>query len=101
MANSYELRTLRDIWDKVPADRIEACLSELSAMMCSAKAMQSLMSEVGSNLAGQQLPEQLYEWPEVTVWVDDGKGYLETNFGSDLKMVISKQQEAKEDGNEV
>jgi hypothetical protein len=38
------------------------------------------------------LPEKIYELPETIIWVDDGKGHLETRFPNMLTMIVKKEQ---------
>lgn len=76
----YELTTLRDVFEKVPADRIDECLSELAIAMKQAKAMQELLSEVGKAVSGSDDVAAMLEWPEPATWIDDGKGEIELNF---------------------
>ena len=72
----YELSTLRDVFDKVPANRIVACLAELSAMMERAKYMHNLWQASTGGSGG-------IEWPETVTWIDDGAGHLELRYEGD------------------
>lgn len=71
---TYELKTIKDIFDKVPADRIEACLAELAPAMAHQKAIAESMIMAGVPA------ESITVWPEVATWVDDNKGELQTNI---------------------
>ena len=77
----YELSTLRDVFDKVPADRIVDCLTELAVGMARAKHMHELGVEATGGAIG-------IAWPETVTWVDDGAGSLEMLYqdvdGADL-----------------
>ena len=39
----YELKTLKDVFDKVPTDRIGECMKEIGIAMIQAKAILGLM----------------------------------------------------------
>lgn len=75
----YELETLKDVFDKVPADRIGACLHELAIAMSKAKAMKELMAVSVKTIGGQN-HDVAVEWPETVTWVDDGKREINLHF---------------------
>lgn len=75
MEKKYELRTIKDIFDKVPADRIEDCLAELTVIMVQAKHLEAAMCEAAGAVTGNK-PDKAFEWPETSTWIDDGKGEL-------------------------
>lgn len=82
MTKEYELRTLKDVFDKLPADRIPVCLIEIAHVMSTAKALIETSGQEGQ-----------VHFPDVTVWKDDGKG--ETGFvlaveGTDEKVATVK-----------
>jgi hypothetical protein len=66
----YELVTLKDIFDKIPPDRIEACLHELAAAMKEVKSMNELVDATGD------IVDVSLAWPDVSTWIDDGKRTL-------------------------
>lgn len=78
---TYELATMRDVFDKVPANRIMDCLTELATMMGRAKHMHNLWQASTGGSGG-------IAWPESVTWVDDGAGHLELRYtdeaGADL-----------------
>lgn len=71
---SYQLVTLKDVFDKVPAGSIRACLDELAKGMTYAKGL--------SDLAGAPL-----QWPESIDWIDDGKGEIDISITAGGKPV--------------
>lgn len=71
----YELATLKDVFEKVPTDRIEDCMKELATLMAQAKAMRDLLTIAGSEMAGKEVVCSM-EWPVPVTWVDDGAGKL-------------------------
>ncbi len=60
MTNTYKLKTLRDVYEQVPKDKLQACLAEIAQGMLYAH-------ELGE-LAGGPL-----QWQEPCEWIDDGK----------------------------
>lgn len=75
----YYLHTIKDIFDKVPADRIKTCLDELAIAMQQAKAMEKLLELSMSEVSGQKV-EGIVRWPETSVWVDDGNGTIDMRY---------------------
>ena len=75
----YEITTLKDVFDKVPADRIKSCLHELAIAMEQAKAIHELLNTVGKAVAGDSVDVNL-SWPETTTWIDNGKGTIDLRF---------------------
>lgn len=60
MSNTYQLITIKDIFDKVPPDRIETCMREIATAMLYTKEIGEFM---GASLG----------WKEPCEWIDDGK----------------------------
>lgn len=73
MSEQYELTTIRDIFDKVPADRIQECCEELGILLAQTKATASL--------AGYPTECVTIDLP--IVWADDGKGELSMELEND------------------
>ncbi|GEM_PF-3372356 len=70
---TYELRTLNDIFEKVPADRIQDCCRELGIGLAQMKATLELFL-AGAEALGIS-PEALgFQMPDHHTWVDDGMG---------------------------
>ncbi len=70
---TYELRSINDIFHKVPADRIPDCCRELGIALSQMKATRDFLATAAESLGIG--PEALgFELPEVHNWVDDGKG---------------------------
>ena len=70
----YELKTLKDVFDKVPTDRIGDCMNEIGVAMIQAKAMLGLMNIVAES------ETSVFQFPESTEWIDDGKNEIGVNF---------------------
>ena len=75
----YQLTTIKDIFDKVPADRIKTCMDELAIAMQQAKSMSKLLEFGLAEVSGQKV-EDIVQWPETSVWIDDGKGTIDTEY---------------------
>lgn len=96
----YQLKTLKDVFDKVPADRIKACMNELAIGMRQAKAMGDLLGATASHIAGQDI-DCTPSWPEEIEWIDDGNGEVALKFqgnnGDDLlDFMVKLEKEADE-----
>lgn len=83
----YELTTLKDVFEKVPADRIKDCLMELSTVMEQAKAMRELLTLAGSAIAEKEVVCDM-QWPESVTWVDDGAGKIDLAYRDDSGVEI-------------
>ncbi len=79
MLMEYEITTLKDVFDKLPADRIKPCLHELAIAMEQAKAMRELLNATGKAIAGASVDVD-FLWPETSTWIDDGKGTIDLKF---------------------
>lgn len=75
MSKSYEIRTLKDIYDNVPTDRIDVCFQEIHSAIRSAMLTRDLIKDLmiadGCDVADIN---SLMVYPKVTEWVDDDKG---------------------------
>jgi hypothetical protein len=70
MSNAYNLTTIKDIFDKVPADKIERCCAEIGALMASyARYRQSFYEEL--EMYGIIIPDGgLMNLPAELEWAD-------------------------------
>ena len=66
----YYLHTIKDIFDKVPVDRIKTCMDELAIAMQQAKAMSKPLEFGLAEVSGQKV-EDIVQWPETSVWIYD------------------------------
>lgn len=83
---TYELRSINDIFHKVPADRIPDCCWELGNALSQMKATHDFLTTAAESLGIG--PEALgFELPEVHNWVDDGRGDItvKVQAASDLE----------------
>lgn len=72
---SYELTTIRDIFEKVPADRIQDCCRELGTLLAQSKALSDLLEAAGNSI-GHSAEVARMKMPDTITWTDDGKGEL-------------------------
>lgn len=78
MSKHYELTTLQDVFDLVPADKIEFCLREIGEGLAKSKLM---VAEMKSLLGDEWRDEMLQmRWP--MTWIDDEGGHGEILFYS-------------------
>lgn len=61
----YELTTIKDIFDKVPSDRIRVCLHELGIAMEQTKAMAELLGATAEVVTGVS-DGVAVRWPETS-----------------------------------
>ena len=82
---SYNPTTLKDVFEKVPADRIRDCMNELGVMLSQAAYTRDLFLLVAEDqgLSPESVTPQL---PDSFDWVDDGLGdvSMEVRGGDDL-----------------
>ena len=67
MNKKHELTSLQDIFEKVPADRMQDCCREIGMYLAQTKELCELAG-------GEGLTEISIEWP--IIWVDDGEGKI-------------------------
>jgi len=87
---TYDLTTIKDIFDKVPTGRIDACMKELIVLMLQAADVRDLVNGVAGDSAS-------FVFPDTIVWTDDDKGEVTLRVsagGHDFLTV--KTQMAKE-----
>ncbi|MEY5098599.1 MAG: hypothetical protein RJA36_1318 [Pseudomonadota bacterium] len=70
MTTTYELTTLRDVYEKVPADKIALCMREIADGMAQAKALEEFMSASADAIAPGASAATI--WPDSCTWIDDG-----------------------------
>lgn len=75
MSEKYNLASIMDIVRKVPEDRIDDCLTELSLLI---KKTSTMWAETKKLCAdnGIEFTEDLVKLPDNIDWVDDGLGKL-------------------------
>lgn len=78
MSNTYEISTIKDIFDKIPEDKIDVCMNELRVMIKQAHAMDELMN-AAFNVVTESAKIKT-EFPLVLNWIDDGKGEVSMQY---------------------
>lgn len=73
-AKTYELVTIKDIFDRVPADRIELCMNEIAQGMAEAKVLFSALDSLAKDLGSEDGAKM--KWPDKVAWRDDKKGEI-------------------------
>jgi hypothetical protein len=75
---TYELTTIRDIFEKVPADRIKLCCEELGTLLSVNKETVALLEMIGEDI-GCPMP---FKFGDTLKWIDDGKGELNAKYSA-------------------
>jgi hypothetical protein len=83
----YELITIKDIFDKVPADRIEVCMDELKISLVQAKSTVEMLEVIAEQIGEKGTAETVC--PEKFIWVDDGLGINEQRWNVNGKPIMS------------
>ena len=71
MSKTYELRTLKDVYEQVPPEKIELCMREIAEGMVLARELAELMNATAKVIDKDAAPQGI--WPEACTWIDDGK----------------------------
>lgn len=72
MPKKYKLRTIKDVFELIPADKIALCMSEIARGMEYAKRVNALIDATAPGSAGI--------WPDECEWIDDGEGSITLNY---------------------
>lgn len=72
MATTHKLSTLRDVYEKVPADKLALCMREIAEAMEHAKDLTELLDATVVALHPGTSAATI--WPDVCEWIDDGNG---------------------------
>lgn len=75
-AATYELTTINDIFNKVPLDRIETCMKELTLLLIQAKAIEITIKTGAENSGIDVGDNMIFKLPETHSWIDDNKGEI-------------------------
>lgn len=93
-AKQYELSTIKDIFDKVPADRINDCCKELGQMLTQARYQLELVGAAAVALGEELDTANAFTFPDSVTWIDDGNGEIEARLvdgdGSPLLSIVSR-----------
>ena len=86
----YQISTLRDIFEKIPTDKLDVFMKELTKTLQNAKTVNDSMCDIARAL-GQDV-NVAFEWPEHITWIDDGKGNIKTTFGFDKHELVIEEK---------
>jgi hypothetical protein len=89
---TYQFATLKEIFERVPTDRIRDCMSELGVLLAQAAGTRDLFVAVAED-AGLNPESVIPQLPEFFTWIDDGKG--------ELSFHVHAQTESDEPGEEL
>lgn len=102
MATEYKLRTIKDIFDNVPPDRIDDCLKELRQILVVASNTAEMIRLCGEGEAGFEHKPFFYPFifPDEIVWIDDGLGKVGASFSVKgekpfMRLEIKKKKKRK------
>lgn len=102
MSNEYEIKSLKDIYDKIPVDRVELCFDELKTVIKNAMITRDLIKEL-MIASGESVEDinTIMVYPEITIWTDDGESNLgftlnDANSGDQLLSVMVKKEKEVE-----
>lgn len=82
MPETYKLTTIREIFEKVPTDRIQDCCRELGTLLAQSKALAELIQTTAEGI-GVEDGDLIMRMPDIYTWVDDGKGEITTRVCTD------------------
>lgn len=93
---TYEIKTLRDIFNLPTFEAMETCLDETKRVMVQLRATLDLVHEV-AELQGIKNPIGREAFPEPLIWIDDGKGDSTIIFkvGSEDALTIKTTKDGK------
>lgn len=75
---TYKLRTLRDVFDTIPTDRIQLCMREIADGFIRAKQVCEVLNAAAEAL-GEPAPE--FRLPDELEWIDNDEGVITVNIG--------------------
>lgn len=85
----YKLTTINDIFDKVPADKIELCCKELGIALSQAAIVRNLVI-IGAEAQGITIAKgDIVTLKDEHVWIDDDKGTVDMTFSCNGIEVVS------------
>jgi hypothetical protein len=82
VTNKYELSTIKDIFEKVPADRIETCMAELAVLLRQSAVLRDRVLILAKSEGMDISASEVVKIPDVFKWIDDGLGDLTLKVGT-------------------
>jgi len=89
----YQLTTIKDIFDKIPPDRIDVLMAELTTIIKRAQAVTNLMKVVSKDVTGKEIG---IVFPDTITWNDDGKGSIKIHIQAHKKTLMTVEETIKE-----
>lgn len=83
---TYELKTIKDIFEKIPEDRIEDCMAELTVLILQAKRVHNLFLGMVKNITDK---DTILKFPEFVEWIDDKKGDITIGIRNKVERIMS------------
>ena len=96
---TYEIRTLRDIYELPTFEQMETCLDEMAQSMKLARATSDMLQGVAES-NGAKIEGMASKWPEVTEWIDDGKSEIGAIFQADGKPFLEVSSKPEKETSE-
>ncbi len=80
-APTYELRTIQDILDKIPTDRVDDCLKEMAVAIKFAQGMREVAKAVSEGMGDDEataevMADAIFGRLGFFTWTDDGLGQI-------------------------
>ena len=72
----YKIKTVKDLFDKIPADKIDQCIDELKKLIVQTQFVRDLSSTMAPSMG----LKGAIEFPDEVTWVDDSKGEVTMNI---------------------
>jgi hypothetical protein len=74
---TYKFSTFQQLFDRVPSDKIELCLTEIGAAFAMAKKPLEMAAEAAGIILDEDVTLTL---PDEFEWIDDGKGEIKASL---------------------
>ena len=91
MSNEYKIRTIQDIYNKIPSDKIDVFFEEFKTGVIQAQFVRDMTVEI----AGTLDIENQIQFPDEITWIDDDVGDVICNIQTDVCGVIIDQASIK------
>ena len=89
--NKYEIKTLRDMVEKVPPEKIDAFVEDLRRALRGLGPVRNLLDAVAESMTDGEV-EEITGWDGTMTWIDDGENKsvyrVNDDNGDDFEFVI-------------
>lgn len=79
MIKEYRFNSFQDAYEKVPANKLEECFSQIGTMLAAAKNIDEINIELSKTLGVAASYSKL---PDELGWIDDGKCDIDITMGN-------------------